>query len=449
MKNLYTLLLSIIALTAFSQAPQLINYQGIARSGNGNPIISVPLALRFEILQGSASGSVVFTEDQAGVQANDLGLFSTQIGKTNALPASWANGPYYLRVGIDTLNSTNFATVGSPQQIASVPFALSAPAPSLSYGGGVLTVGDKTVPITASGSAQTLAITNNSLTISSGNTVVLPSTSLTASGGGITVTPTGNNAYNLNVTSAVGGSVALNEFRPGGTSSLVGILQIAGTYPNYTLAVAPDIQYNQNTGYLILSNNSLWASIAGMTSTYVTQIYVTPSITVTNGILRSGPPTNSVDFNPFTPWRVAAGTNSVACASTSYSYSIGTFTPQANLHVDGFTKLGITAPAMQVMTFTGTTGGAANSAVNLPLPSYTLQGTSTQITPAKIISVSVLVNAGSGEWIPAGYAAATPINCTYYWHIASSGNNIVITNGATAFSNIAGQTAKVTITYTQ
>lgn len=451
MKNLYTLLISLIALTAFSQAPQLINYQGIARSPNGNPIINTALALRFEILQGSASGTAVFTEDQAGVLANDLGVFSTQIGKTTALPTSWANGPYFLKVSIDTLNTTAFAVAGTPQQLASVPFALSAPAPTLSYGGGVLTVGDKTVNVTASGSTQTLSITNNSLSISGGNTVILPTTTLTTSGGGITVTPTGNNSFNLNVPSANSGSVSIREFNNPlplpSPQGLLGILQISNPSPNiYSLAVAPDISYNQTSGELVLTNKPGLSGL-GFSSSYYQSFYVTPNLVLTNGTLTSGPSNNAVNLNPLTPWRVVSLTsNSVACASTSYSYGIGTLSPNTSLHVDGFTRLGVTAPAMQVMTFTGTTGSSSGSVVNLPLPSYVLQnGLPVSITPAKIISVNVLVNTAGSDWVPAGHLVA-PANSLYYWHL--SGNNVVITNGATS-SNINSQTVKVTITYTE
>lgn len=49
MKKIYTLILSICASFVFSQVPQYINYQGIARDIAGNPIKGQPVTLDFVI----------------------------------------------------------------------------------------------------------------------------------------------------------------------------------------------------------------------------------------------------------------------------------------------------------------------------------------------------------------------------------------------------------------
>src|SRR6218665_123961 len=140
--------------------PQRINYQGIVRSATGNPFVSKPINVKFQVLQGSPGGSVVFTEMQ-NLSTNNLGLFNTQIGNVNTTglnAINWGANNYYLEISIDTTGNGNPVLVGT-QQLVSVPYALysaysasaaSAPAPAVSVSGTVLSVGSNTVGLPSS-----------------------------------------------------------------------------------------------------------------------------------------------------------------------------------------------------------------------------------------------------------------------------------------------------------
>ena len=76
MKTKLLLFLFSLSFALYSQTPDLINYQGVARRLDGTPIVNKNLGVKFELKQGSPTGSVVFTETQ-NVLTNNLGLFST------------------------------------------------------------------------------------------------------------------------------------------------------------------------------------------------------------------------------------------------------------------------------------------------------------------------------------------------------------------------------------
>lgn len=128
MKRILIALLLLSVTTVFSQAPDLLNYQGVARDAGGN-IINTTIGLKFEILQGSASGTVVYEETNTSLPSS-AGIFTAAIG--GGFPVvgtfsviNWATGPYFVRVSIDPAGGTSFNTIGT-SQLLSVPYALYA-----------------------------------------------------------------------------------------------------------------------------------------------------------------------------------------------------------------------------------------------------------------------------------------------------------------------------------
>ncbi len=121
----FLLLLSFF-LPAFSQAPQKLNYQAIVRDALGNPIVGgTNITVRFNIHDGSPTGTVVFNEVNTAV-TNQFGLITQIIGGTsNLATVNWSNGPKYLQVEIDPAGGSNFADMGTTQ-LLSVPYALYA-----------------------------------------------------------------------------------------------------------------------------------------------------------------------------------------------------------------------------------------------------------------------------------------------------------------------------------
>ncbi len=105
----------------FAQAPSKMNYQAVARSGDGSLLTNQSVKLRVEILQGSSTGTAVFSEDHT-VTTNQYGLINIEIGTiTTGLPSlSWGSNAMYLQVSID--DNGSWSQLGVTELIA-VPYA--------------------------------------------------------------------------------------------------------------------------------------------------------------------------------------------------------------------------------------------------------------------------------------------------------------------------------------
>jgi hypothetical protein len=126
---LLSVLALLISLPASAQAPQGINYQGVARDNEGKPIASKAISVRISILQGSAQGTAEYTETHTP-QTNPFGLFTLVIGQGtvttgNFAFVSWAIGNKWLQIEIDPTGGSSYQLAGS-QQLMSVPYAFYA-----------------------------------------------------------------------------------------------------------------------------------------------------------------------------------------------------------------------------------------------------------------------------------------------------------------------------------
>jgi hypothetical protein len=136
MKNKFTKirLVLIIALahfllnsSIFAQAPQKMSYQAIIRNSNDSLLVLSQVGMRISLVQGSPTGTVVFSETQTAT-TNANGLVSLQIGMGTAVSGTfsgidWAAGPYYVKTETD-LNGGNNYTITSSNELLSVPYAL-------------------------------------------------------------------------------------------------------------------------------------------------------------------------------------------------------------------------------------------------------------------------------------------------------------------------------------
>ncbi|SCY48631.1 hypothetical protein [Flavobacterium caeni] len=112
---------------------------------------------------------------------------------------------------------------------------------------------------------------------------------------------------------------------------------------------------------------------------------------------------------------------------------IGTSAPTAKLEVNGFTKLGSTAPAIKTMKLTGTTNSSQGS------QTAALHG----ITSSKILSVSVLVEYTSGASVPPNYGGS--IGYEYDYYISSTA--IVVWTKSGNSAQVVGKPFRVLVTY--
>lgn len=122
MKKLYTLFtLLIIAASLKGQAPTSFNYQAVLRDAAGVLKANQAVTVKFEILQGSSSGSAVYTETHntttstTGLIDLDLGTGTTTDGLLSAI--NWGSGLYFLKITVD-------GTLMGTSQLLSVPYAL-------------------------------------------------------------------------------------------------------------------------------------------------------------------------------------------------------------------------------------------------------------------------------------------------------------------------------------
>ena len=214
MKKIFALVLVFFGLTIFSQNPPLvINYQGVARTLTGTPIVG-PIGIKLEIHKGGGAGPVVFTEIQSRV-TNQFGIFNLQIGSgnTSAFAAiDWSQGPYFLEVSIDPLGGTSHVSTGI-QQLVSVPYAL--------YGDKV-----KNAP-----SATLIAGTN--VTVTNGSTPNTFTIDARSGSGGGPWTAVGSNVFLLNNANSVGignnAPTAKLDVNTGASNAQDGIYAVTGT----------------------------------------------------------------------------------------------------------------------------------------------------------------------------------------------------------------------------
>jgi hypothetical protein len=136
MKKIYTILLTAF-LTALiflpgqadAQAPEQMKYQAVARDNGGNILSNQLISFRISILQGSSTGTSVYSETHQ-VTSNDFGLANLNIGNGtvqsgNFSSIEWSSDSYFLQVEMDETGGSAYQLMGT-SQLLSVPYALQA-----------------------------------------------------------------------------------------------------------------------------------------------------------------------------------------------------------------------------------------------------------------------------------------------------------------------------------
>ncbi len=297
--RLSMLVFSLVLLSAclYGQTPQAMKYQAIARDASGNPISNQTVSLRISILQGSVSGTVVYTENHAAL-TNNLGLTNINIGLGTPVLGTfsginWGAGTFYIKVEMDITGGVSYVDMGT-SQLLSVPYAI--------YAENVHN---------APGHPHTLSLVGNNLSMTNGNTVTLP-----------TGLPTGSSGNTLrhDGTSWVSNSLLSN------TGTAIGI----GTaFPTSKLHVLDDIIDKA----VILTNNYTGSaskyglfstlSVDGMGAKYGVYSTVTgnPSSNLTNYGVYSYMNSNSTTGNVYGLY------TNVANTGTGSHFGVYSYTP--------------------------------------------------------------------------------------------------------------------------
>jgi hypothetical protein len=130
MKTLKILfLLCSIWLTSLGQVPQAVNYQAVVRDNAGAVLANKTVTFRISILEGSATGTVVYSELHSRT-TNEFGLADLLIGKGsyptgNFSEIVWGAALHFIKIELDPVGGIAFQEMGT-SQIMSVPYALYA-----------------------------------------------------------------------------------------------------------------------------------------------------------------------------------------------------------------------------------------------------------------------------------------------------------------------------------
>jgi hypothetical protein len=297
MRKQLSILFSI--LTTFvvtAQTPKFINYQGIARDASGNPIVNQSVSLNFTITNGS---SPIYTDSKLS-NTNAFGLFNTSIGSNgNPITSNLSSGNYSLIVSINNV-------VLSPQNLASVPYALhaetasSAPAPTVNFSGGVLSVGGNTTSIPGGSvysagtaiSISSIGVISNlspdqTVTITSSGVATVNSTYPTFNVG--VPNPSLNFSNATNILTLTQGTFATTATLTGSGSSTI---TITGTNNAVVSPTAgSSFLVNVPTQSFSIATNTITSNLGG------SFVIPTQSLSLTGNTLTSGPSSNSVNLS--------------------------------------------------------------------------------------------------------------------------------------------------------
>lgn len=168
----------VMQISLLAQTPPGINYQAVARDHMGNELATETIDVRFSILSGSPSGTLIYEEVHANVQTSKYGVFNLVIG--SGVPSggmvdafdlvAWEEARHYLKVEIKF--DQRYLDMGTMQFLA-VPYALYAykslePGPAGPEG-------PQGPPGEAATDDQTLSLNGTSLSISGGNAIDMTS----------------------------------------------------------------------------------------------------------------------------------------------------------------------------------------------------------------------------------------------------------------------------------
>lgn len=114
---------------AFAQAPEKMSYQAIIRNAGGQVLANQNIGIKVSVLQGSSSGTVVYSERLTG-STNANGLLTMELGTGVVLSGTfntinWPSGNYYLKTETDPSGGTAYTITGT-SQLLSVPYAMFA-----------------------------------------------------------------------------------------------------------------------------------------------------------------------------------------------------------------------------------------------------------------------------------------------------------------------------------
>jgi len=303
-KILFFLVAVVITANLFAQAPDRFSYQAVVRSSSGLAMPNQLVNFRISILQGSASGTVVYSETkQLTTSAGGLADFSVGSGSIvsgTMASINWGGNTHFLKLEMDATGGNTFVLMGTTQ-LLSVPYSLNAKkAESLQvpFVASANSLND-IINISNSGTGVAIRGVNTSAT---GNVAGVVGSSISPDGTGVygaSVSPTGN-------TSGVAGTSS----SPNGAGGTFGNTSTGG---HALVTQQGDVKLGD------LSGTGTRMVVAGADGTLGTQAAPNSQWT-TNGNNISNSNTGKVGIGTYSPnadVNVAAGKNVLFGADTT------------------------------------------------------------------------------------------------------------------------------------
>lgn len=127
----------VINSSLWAQVPDKMSYQAVIRDSDNVLITNTQVGMQISILEGSANGTVVYTETKTPT-TNDNGLVSIEIGGGTGFDTiNWSNHNYFIKTETDPTGGSDYSITGTAQ-LLSVPYALHAKTADLQTPGTVL-----------------------------------------------------------------------------------------------------------------------------------------------------------------------------------------------------------------------------------------------------------------------------------------------------------------------
>lgn len=411
MKRINTLtLFLILSYIGFAQAPKGFNYQAVVRDAQGYAVQNQNVSIRLSIHDGGPMGSIVYQETDT-VPANQFGVITVVVGGGSIIPGTntfdaidWSTGNKYLEVETDITGGTAYLNMGTTQ-LLSVPYALYAETSGSSLPGPTGATGPQGDPGVA------------------GPQGPMGATGLQGADGAQGIQgPTGPQGP-MGATGAQGLQGATGAKGDTGATGAKGDTGPQGPVGAQGLQGATGIQ--GPTGAQGAPGATGAQGPIGVTgiqgATGAQGLQGIPGVQGVPG------PTGFAD----SVW--------TRSGNDIYNNNLGrvgikTISPQADLDVNGFTKLGSDAPIVKMKKFSGTapTNAGGSSTINLGIPD------------AKVLDVQVFVNSATGGLLQ----PLLGLNGSDYSY---SIQNSVFTLSTTLLNSgkILGQPYNVLITYEQ
>ncbi len=436
-KQVFILMICIVvSIATYAQAPQKMSYQSVLRNTTGQLLVNQSVGLKISILQGSASGTVVYAETQSAT-TNAFGLISIQVGAGTVVSGSmsaidWGSGPYYIKTETDPSGGTTY-TISGATEMLSVPYALysgngisalGTPAGSNAKAGSIsgntltLSLADATNPGIVSTGAQTLAgdktlsgntilsgtaALNGNTTLASGKNLTLTglnSSMLKTDASGVISAASPGTDYQLaltnpvtaNAASASSGQLAIfsgtgNQVTATNILPTTAVPAFTGDVTNTAGSLANTVAKLQGTpltlsglttNNLLQYNGSAWvnaapASILGSTLSAGTGISISGATISNAGVTSfSGGTTGLTPASSSVGAITMAGTLAVANGGTGAT----TLTSNGVLYGNGTAAIQALAPGTSGYVLTSAGAGSAPTWASLPSASWSLTGNS-------------------------------------------------------------------------